>query len=123
MEVIAYDPYFEKDDSLPEVRHKTWPHFLNELDFLIFTCSLNAQNHHMFNRNALDKCKNGLRIVNVARGPLIDEDVLIQGLTSGKIHSAALDVFEVEPLPANSELRNFKQCLLGVIMAQILLML
>ena len=113
MEVIAYDPYFEKDDSLPEVRHKTWPHFLNELDFLIFTCSLNAQNHHMFNQNALDKCKNGLRIVNVARGPLIDEDVLIQGLTSGKIHSAALDVFEVEPLPANSELRNFKQCLFG----------
>lgn len=113
MEVIAYDPCFASDESLSSVRHKIWPDSLNELDFLIFTCSLNDQNHHMFNQNALDNCKNGLRIVNVARGPLIDENVLIQGLTSGKIHSAALDVFEVEPLPANSELRNFKQCLFG----------
>lgn len=113
MEVIAYDPYFESVNSLPSVRHEIWPNSLNELDFLVFTCSLNSQNFHMFNRNALDNCKSGLRIVNIARGPLIDEGTLIEGLTSGKIHSAALDVFEVEPLPLNSELRNFKQCIFG----------
>lgn len=113
MEVIAYDPYFANDESLSSVRHEIWPDSLNQLDFIIFTCSLNAQNYHMFNQNALDNCKNGLRIINVARGRLIEQNVLIQGLTSGKIHSAALDVFEVEPLPANSELRNFKQCIFG----------
>lgn len=113
MQVIAYDPYFESVDSLPSVRHEIWPNSLNELDFLVFTCSLNYKTYHLFNRNALDICKRGLRIVNIARGPLIDENILIEGLTSRKIHSAALDVFEVEPLPVNSELRNFKQCIFG----------
>jgi len=113
VDVIAYDPYFKKDDSLPTVIHEEWPNSLDDLDFLVFTCSLNEMNYHMFDQTALDKCKNGLRVVNVARGPLIDEMVLIKGLTSGKIHSAALDVFEVEPLPEASELRKYSQCIFG----------
>jgi len=48
--------------------------------------------------------KNGVRIVNAARGPLIDEDALIDGLKSGKIAGAALDVFSVEPLSPDSPL-------------------
>jgi D-3-phosphoglycerate dehydrogenase len=51
--------------------------------------------------------------VNVSRGPLIKQNELIEALRSGQVQSAALDVFEVEPLPMDSELREFKQCIFG----------
>jgi D-3-phosphoglycerate dehydrogenase / 2-oxoglutarate reductase len=65
------------------------------------------------NAQTLVKAKPGVRIVNVARGPLIDETALIAALASGQVHSAALDVFEVEPLPTDSPLRQFEQCIFG----------
>jgi D-3-phosphoglycerate dehydrogenase / 2-oxoglutarate reductase len=61
----------------------------------------------------MSQCKPGIRIVNVARGPLIDEGALVAALQSGQVHSAALDVFEVEPLPQDSPLRNMERCIFG----------
>jgi D-3-phosphoglycerate dehydrogenase len=90
-----------------------WPHGLDLCDFLIFTCSLNENNKYMLNHNTLSMCKNNLRIINVARGQLIDESALIDALKSNKVHSAALDVFEIEPLPKNSFLREHPLCILG----------
>jgi D-3-phosphoglycerate dehydrogenase len=53
-------------------------------------------------------------VINVARGPIIDEPSLLAALRSGHVHSAALDVFEVEPLPADSGLRELgDRCLFG----------
>ena len=51
----------------------------------------------MLNKNSLQHMKKGVKIINVGRGPLIDENALINGLDNGIIHSAALDVFEREP--------------------------
>ena len=52
-------------------------------------------------------------MVNVARGPLIDETALIAALQSGQVHSAALDVFEEEPLAMNNSLRDMERCIFG----------
>jgi D-3-phosphoglycerate dehydrogenase len=67
----------------------------------------------MLNADVLARAKRGVRVVNVARGPLIDEAALIAALGSGQVQGAALDVYEAEPLPAGSPLRGFDQCVFG----------
>jgi len=113
MVVTAYDPAVAGDAGIPGLRRAPWPEGIEELDFLVFTCSLNAKNFHMLDAGVLARARDGIRIVNVARGPLIDEAALIDALTSGKVHSAALDVFEIEPLPQDSPLRGFERCIFG----------
>lgn len=110
--LIVYDPAFQPTDGL-DVVSAAWPDRISEADFVIFTCPLTPQTRGMFNHDLLDRLKPGVRVVNVARGPVIVEDALIAGLRSGLVHSAALDVFEVEPLPANSPLRSFDNCIFG----------
>ncbi|MEM9706744.1 MAG: NAD(P)-dependent oxidoreductase, partial [Pseudomonadota bacterium] len=110
--IIVYDPQYKPIDGIP-VEEATWPQRLDEADFLVFTCPLNRATHGMFNAETLNHLKRGVRIVNVARGPVVQEPALIDGLRSGVVHSAALDVFEVEPLPENSPLREFERCIFG----------
>ncbi|WP_287498314.1 phosphoglycerate dehydrogenase [Alteromonas sp. AO-Serp] len=113
VEVIAYDPGVDGNKELNFVKRAAWPECLEKLDFLIFTCALNKHNFHMLNAETLSKMKKGSKVVNVARGPLIDEQALIASLQRGHTASAALDVFEVEPLPVESPLRNMPQCIFG----------
>jgi len=110
--VVAYDPYGKPAEGIP-VEFATWPERLSEADFLVFTCPLTPETQGMFNADLLPKLKQGVRVVNVARGPVIQENVLIKALESGLVHSAALDVFEVEPLPQDSPLRGFDRCIFG----------
>jgi len=86
---------------------------LSKAEFIVLCCILTPENRYMLNENAFIKMKDGVKIVNVARGPLIDENALIAALESGKVGGAALDVFEEEPLAADSRLRQFDQCILG----------
>ena len=67
----------------------------------------------MINAEVFNKAKDGVRIVNVGRGPVIDEPALEAALKSSKVYSAALDVFEIEPLPENSYLRSHPRCIFG----------
>jgi len=113
MELIAYDPGMTGSDNNERVSYAEWPKRAEECDFLVFTCSLNDSNRHMLNADVLTQCKEGVRIVNVARGPLIQEEALVEALEKGKVHSAALDVFEEEPLPMSSPLRNMPLCIFG----------
>ena len=112
MVVNVYDPNYAPVCGL-EVTHCIWPNALDAADFIVFTAPLNAATHHMFNRETLTRVKPGVRIVNIGRGPLIDESALVIGLTDGLIHSVALDVFEVEPLPVDSPLRNYDYNIFG----------
>ena len=67
----------------------------------------------MLDANVFKRAKVGVRVVNVGRGPIINEASLEEALRSGKVYSAALDVFEVEPLPMDSYLRIHPHCIFG----------
>lgn len=113
MQVIAYDPYASDASEMPKVARATWPERLGEADFLVVTSALTDSSRHMVNAETLAKVKPGLRVVNVGRGPVIHEPDLEASLQSGQVHAAALDVFEVEPLPMNSYLRTHPRCIFG----------
>lgn len=110
MKIIAYDPFAPES---ADIERAEWPQRIQEADFIVVTCSLTETSHHMVNAEVLAKAKKGVRIVNVGRGPIIDEQSLEEALRSGKVYSAALDVFEVEPLPINSYLRAHPHCIFG----------
>jgi D-3-phosphoglycerate dehydrogenase len=80
---------------------------------VIITCALTPSSYHLINKESIALMKDGVIIINVSRGPLIDETALIEALNSGKVKSAGLDVFEIEPLPQDSPLRQFEQCIFG----------
>ena len=111
--VVAYDPASQDDGGIAGVERAAWPDRLGEADFVVFTCALTPANRHMFDAAAIACCKPGVQVINVARGPLIDEQALISGLEDGRIAGAALDVFEDEPLPADSPLRKMPHCIFG----------
>jgi len=111
-EVIAYDPLYKPVEHVA-ASHAVWPDRLNEADFLIFTCPLSSKTRGIFNKDVINRLKPGVRVVNVARGPVIEEAALVEALEKGIVHSAALDVFEVEPLAPDNSLRQFDRCIFG----------
>jgi len=113
MKVVAYDPYAISDNQLSDVEHEKWPKRIDEADFIVITCALTESSKYMINKKLLENAKSGVRIVNVGRGPIIDEAALESALLSEKVYSAALDVFEIEPLPMNSYLRTHPRCVFG----------
>jgi D-3-phosphoglycerate dehydrogenase len=84
---------------------------LSESDFISINCDLNPTSYHIIGREQLKLMKPTAYLINTARGPLLDEEALIWGLQNEMIAGAALDVFEVEPLPIESPLRRFDNCL------------
>ncbi|MEE8471425.1 MAG: NAD(P)-dependent oxidoreductase, partial [Dehalococcoidia bacterium] len=86
---------------------------LKASDFISLNCNLTAENRHMLGRREFSIMKNGAYIVNTSRGALIDEAALVQALQQGTVAGVALDVFEQEPLPLDSPLRDFDNCIFG----------
>ncbi|NWJ44611.1 MAG: phosphoglycerate dehydrogenase [Chloroflexi bacterium] len=73
-------------------------------DFITVHTPLTPETHHMVGKEAFAKMKDGVRIINAARGGIIDEDALYDALNSGKVAAAGLDVFEQEPPPSDYKL-------------------
>jgi len=113
MNVIAYDPSIETEEEIENVEMAKWPSRIEEADFIVVTCSLTPSSKHMLNADVFEKVKKGVRVINVGRGPVIDEKALEEALKSEKVYSAALDVFETEPLPMTSYLRTHPHCVFG----------
>ena len=82
-------------------------------DYLVLSCPLTPETHHLIDAGALSAMKPGAKLINVARGPIVDEPALVEALRGARLAGAALDVFEVEPMPANSPLRELPQVILG----------
>ncbi len=80
---------------------------LGAADVVFVACALTPESHHLINRDTLARVKRGAYIINVARGPLVDEIALAEALETGQITGAGLDVFETEPLPMDSGLRRY----------------
>ncbi len=110
--VFFYDPLIKKS-SFKYAKRIAFKDLLKKSDFLILACDLNESNHHIINKNTISFMKKGSSIINVSRGKLICEKDLIQALKVKHISSAALDVYEEEPLSKNSKLMNFKNVILG----------
>lgn len=86
---------------------------LAQSDFISLNCDLNPTSYHILDSKTLEKIKKGAVLINTARGPLVDEPALIAALLSGLLAGAALDVFEQEPLAADSPLRKMESVLLA----------
>lgn len=81
-------------------------------DFIVVACPLTPQTRGMIDRHLLAQAKPGAVLINVGRGPVIREVDLASALNDGSINGAVLDVFEVQPLPAESGLRNHPRVML-----------
>ncbi|MFZ3582601.1 phosphoglycerate dehydrogenase [Loktanella sp. DJP18] len=98
MKVIAYDPFLSEDRAIElGVEKVELDDLLGRADFITFHVPLTDQTRNILSREAIAKLKPGVRIVNCARGGLVDEDALAEALKDGRVAGAAFDVFAVEP--------------------------
>jgi D-3-phosphoglycerate dehydrogenase / 2-oxoglutarate reductase len=109
MRVIAYDPYLsaERAEDLG-VEKVTLDDLLARADFITLHVPMTPETKNILSAEALAKTKKGVRIINCARGGLIDEKALKAALDSGQVAGAALDVFETEPAKENVLFGNEK---------------
>lgn len=98
MNVIAYDPFLTEEKAQKMgIGFGTVDDVLKAADFITIHTPLLKETRHLLNEEAFKKMKNGVQIINCARGGIIDEDALYGAIVSGKVAGAALDVFETEP--------------------------
>ena len=86
---------------------------LSNSDFIAITCDLNPTSRHLINAETLAGTKPEAILINTSRGPIVDEKALVQALQAKRLAGAALDVFEVEPLPLDSPLLKMDNVLLA----------
>ena len=115
MHVMANDIKRISDKTIQEtgVKIVDLDELLQYSDFVSLSCDLNPTSFHLMNEEAFSKMKEEAFIINLARGPLIDEKCLVDALKNRKIAGAALDVFEKEPLPDSSPLKAMSNVMLA----------
>ena len=113
-EVLAFDPFISEEVAVGKsVTLVELDELCRRSDYVSVHAPLNGKTRGMIGREQFDAMKETAFIVNTARGPVIDEAELIGALESGKIAGAALDVYEAEPLPADSPLREMPNVILS----------
>jgi D-3-phosphoglycerate dehydrogenase len=113
MSVMGNDSVAVPSDFLEQTQLEmvVLPELLARADFVSLHCDLNPTSFQIIGRAELALMRPSAYLINTARGRLIDEMALVEALANRSIAGAALDVFEVEPLPADSPLRSFNNCL------------
>ena len=113
MKVLAYDPYLSASRAAAmQVEAVTLEALLTGSDYITVHMPLTDDTLNMIDAAAIAKCKKGVRLFNCARGGIINEQALIDGLKSGHVAAAGLDVFVEEPLAKDSELRTLPNVVL-----------
>ncbi len=109
MTVVGYDPFLT-DERAKElgITRATLEDAIAAGDFITVHTPLTKETRHMINKEAFLRMKDGVRVINCARGGIIDEEALVEALRSGKVAGAALDVFEKEPLAADHPLLSMQ---------------
>jgi len=115
MELLANDILPLPDDFVQAygIQVVSLEELLGRVDFISINCDLNPTSYHLINERTLACIRKEAVIINTARGPIIDEPALVRALEAGRIAGAALDVFEDEPLPADSLLKKMSQVMLA----------
>ena len=115
MEILGTDIIEIPDDFVVEmgVEMTSLEKLLSRADFVSVNCTLNPTSEHLINAKTLALMKPSAFLINTARGPIINEKDLIAALQQGKIAGAGLDVFEYEPLPADSPLLGMDNVILA----------
>ena len=110
MRVLAFDPFLTTDvvQEFP-VEFVELKKLLKLSDYITVHTPLVAETRHILNAETLELCKKGVRIINCARGGIIDEKALYDALCAGKVAGVALDVFEKEPPTADNPLVKLPQ--------------
>jgi phosphoglycerate dehydrogenase-like enzyme len=108
MSVVIYDPYLSSPTGLPQgvTVAESLDALLVQADFLTLHTPLMPETHHLIGERQLRLMKPGSFLINVSRGPVVDEAALIRALQEGHLAGAGLDVFDPEPpMPDNPLLR------------------
>lgn len=114
MNVVSFDPYANVEFAEQwDVQLTGLDELLGRSDYVTLHSPANAETRHLINADTIAKMKPGSVVINTARGALIKEVDLIAALKSGHLRAAGLDVFEVEPLPADSPLIGMDNVLLS----------
>jgi D-3-phosphoglycerate dehydrogenase len=109
-DIVAIDHVFITETGIEMMNLLS---LLAESDFVSINCDLNPTSYHLMNQYTLAEMKSSAVLINTARGPIVDEAALIDALQTGHLGGAALDVFEVEPLPLDSPLMKMDNVLLA----------
>jgi D-3-phosphoglycerate dehydrogenase len=110
MKIIANDPFFSEDVAKKNsITLATKHEIFEQADYITLHAPLLKETYHMINDETLARCKDGVRIINCARGELIDDDALLRGIESGKVAGAAIDVYHEEPPPKDHPLIGLEQ--------------
>ncbi|HTP02538.1 MAG TPA: NAD(P)-dependent oxidoreductase, partial [Anaerolineales bacterium] len=109
-DIVEIDPVFIAETG---IEMTDLPSLLARSDFVSLHCDLNPTSRHLINSDTLAHLKPGAVLINTARGPVVDEPALIGALQSKRLAGAALDVFEIEPLPSNSPLLKMDNVMLA----------
>lgn len=105
MKIVAYDPFMSGEQAKElGIELGTLDDVLQKADFLTIHTPVTDETRGIIGREAFAKVKKGVRLINCARGGLVDEAALLDAIDNGTVAAAALDVFETEPLPADSPL-------------------
>lgn len=113
MTVLAYDPYITAEQAAAVgATLVSLDELLQRADFISIHCPLTDETYHLLDAAAFAKAKEGLILVNTARGPIVHEEALVAALEEGRVWAAGLDVTEAEPLAADSPLYRFDNVIL-----------